>query len=324
MLHATPEQPLRLSDDSVGDYMDKLGQFELLSAETEVDLAKQIEAGLYARHILEAEDNHELTADYRQALGQVALEGMAARDTMITANTRLAVSIAARYQHMVRHNQFSDIINDANLGLIQAVERFDYTKGVKFSTYAALWIKQAIIKNSYQSERTIRLPRHFHELRSQVNRIRSRHYMQHGTEPTTDAIIQQLQDVTPEDLHQLEYQFSATETTSLNEPVPNNDNQLTLYDIITSQTADETSAVDVAYDQQELHTKLNQLLDDCLSQRDARILRLRLGFHGRPLTMAEIGDGFDISHQAVSQIIKQATKKLAQHPEVAQLRIFLD
>jgi RNA polymerase primary sigma factor len=302
-----------VSADLVRAYLNGIGRTKLLTAAQEVELAKRVEAGLYAEEKLTTEeiDDARLRAD----LHIVAAEGQAAKDHLLEANLRLVVSIAKRYTG--RGMAFLDLIQEGNLGLIRAVEKFDYTKGYKFSTYATWWIRQAITRAMADQARTIRIPVHMVEVINKLGRIQRELLQDLGREPTPEELAKEM-DITPEKV--LEIQQYAREPISLDQTI-GDEGDSQLGDFI--EDSEAVVAVD-AVSFSLLQDQLQQVLQT-LSEREAGVVRLRFGLtDGQPRTLDEIGQVYGVTRERIRQIESKTMSKL-RHPSRSQvLRDYLD
>jgi len=302
------------SADPVKDYLKLIGKVKLLSAGQEVDLAKRIEAGLFADHKLAASSGR-LRAGQSIDLEQVAEDGRLAKDHLVEANLRLVVSLARRY---TGHGMlFLDLIQEGNLGLIRGMEKFDYTRGYKFSTYATWWIRQAITRAMADQSRTIRLPVHIAEAISSLARVQRQTLQDLGREPTRQELAAEL-DTTPEKLSEM--QSYGREPISLNTPL-GEDGDSEFGDLIEDSEAIQPSeAASFTLLQEQLHSVL-----DTLSEREAGVVSLRFGLaDGQPKTFDEIGTVYGVSRERIRQIESKAIYRL-RHPSRSNLlRDFLD
>ena len=302
------------SADPVKDYLKQIGKVPLLNAGQEVELAKRIEAGLFADHKL-AEGSGALRAGQSIDLEQVAEDGRRARNHLLEANLRLVVSLARRYTG--RGMLFLDLIQEGTLGLIRGVEKFDYTRGYKFSTYATWWIRQAITRAMADQSRTIRLPVHIGEAISALARMQRQLLQDLGREPTPDELAAGL-DLTPERL--IEVQKYGREPISLHIPLGEDGNS-ELGDLIEDSDAIQPGeAVSFTGLQEQLHSVLGTL-----SEREAGVVSLRFGLvDGQPMTLDEISHVYGVSRERIRQIESKAMYKL-RHPSRSNLlRDFLD
>ncbi|WP_248958536.1 RNA polymerase sigma factor [Sphaerisporangium perillae] len=288
--------------DSVHTYLKSIGRRTLLTAAEEVELAKRIEAGLYAEHKLESEPS--LTDDQRSDLEWVAEDGRRAKDHMLEANLRLVVSVAKKYTD--RGMALLDVVQEGNLGLIRAVEKFDYSKGYKFSTYAMWWIRQAIQRGFADSARTIRLPVHVLEMLSKLSRIERDMHQRFGREPTPEELAVEL-DKTPDQIEEL--LRTSRQPISLNATI-GEDGETTIGDLIEDVDAPEASEV---VDRQLLGAELRGVLGN-LTPREAKIMALRFGLiDGKPHTLDEIGKHLGLTRERIRQLEKESLSKL-RHP----------
>ena len=300
--------------DPVKDYLKQIGKVALLNAAQEVELAKRIEAGLYAEHLLATEGNN-LEAKYRRELHWVAQDGQRAKNHLLEANLRLVVSLAKRYTG--RGMLFLDLIQEGNLGLIRAVEKFDYTKGYKFSTYATWWIRQAITRAMADQARTIRIPVHMVEVINKLARVQRQMLQDLGREPTPEELAVEL-DMTPEKV--VEVQKYGREPISLHTPL-GEDGDSEFGDLIEdSEAVVPADAVSFTLLQEQLHAVL-----DTLSEREAGVVAMRFGLEdGQPKTLDEIGKVYGVTRERIRQIESKTMSKL-RHPSRSQvLRDYLD
>ncbi|GII82475.1 RNA polymerase principal sigma factor HrdB [Sphaerisporangium siamense] len=287
--------------DSVHTYLKSIGRRTLLTAAEEVELAKRIEAGLYAEHKLETGSPGE---QERTELGWVVEDGRRAKDHMLEANLRLVVSVAKKYTD--RGMALLDVVQEGNLGLIRAVEKFDYSKGYKFSTYAMWWIRQAIQRGFADSARTIRLPVHVLELLSKLSRVERDMHQRLGREPTPEELAVEL-DKTPDQIEEL--LRTSRQPISLNATI-GEDGETTIGDLIEDVDAPEASEV---VDRQLLGAELRGVLDN-LTPREAKIMALRFGLiDGKPHTLDEIGKHLGLTRERIRQLEKESLSKL-RHP----------
>ena len=292
--------------DSVHTYLKAIGRTSLLTAEQEVDLAKRIEAGLYAEYKLESEPDPGETL--RAELEAVAADGRRAKAHMLEANLRLVVSVAKKYSD--RGLSLLDVVQEGNLGLIRAVEKFDYTKGYKFSTYAMWWIRQAIQRGFADSARTIRLPVHVLEMLSKLSRVERDMHQQLGREPTPEELAVEL-DRTPDQIEEL--LRTSRQPISLDSTI-GEDGETSIGDLIEDIDAPEASEL---VDRQLMADQLRRALAD-LTPREAIIMSMRFGlFDGNPHTLAEIGKHLGLTRERIRQLEKQSLSKL-RHPSRAQ------
>ena len=300
--------------DPVKDYLKQIGKVPLLNAEQEVELAKRIEAGLFAEEKL-AEGVGILTADQRIDLEWIAEDGRRAKNHLLEANLRLVVSLAKRYTG--RGMLFLDLIQEGNLGLIRAVEKFDYTKGYKFSTYATWWIRQAITRAMADQARTIRIPVHMVEVINKLARVQRQMLQDLGREPTPEELAVEL-DMTPEKV--VEVQKYGREPISLHTPL-GEDGDSEFGDLIEdSEAIQPGEAVSFTLLQEQLHSVL-----DTLSEREAGVVSMRFGLtDGQPKTLDEIGKVYGVTRERIRQIESKTMSKL-RHPSRSQvLRDYLD
>ncbi len=299
--------------DPVKDYLKQIGKVPLLNAEQEVELAKRIEAGLFADEKLAAAD--EVPFDLRLDLRWIAGDGRKAKNHLLEANLRLVVSLAKRYTG--RGMLFLDLIQEGNLGLIRAVEKFDYTKGYKFSTYATWWIRQAITRAMADQARTIRIPVHMVEVINKLARVQRQMLQDLGREPTPEELAVEL-DMTPEKV--VEVQKYGREPISLHTPL-GEDGDSEFGDLIEdSEAIVPADAVSFTLLQEQLHSVL-----DTLSEREAGVVSMRFGLtDGQPKTLDEIGKVYGVTRERIRQIESKTMSKL-RHPSRSQvLRDYLD
>ena len=300
--------------DPVKDYLKQIGKVPLLNAEQEVELAKRIKAGLFAEEKL-AEGRHSLSTDQRIDMEWIAEDGTRAKNHLLEANLRLVVSLAKRYTG--RGMLFLDLIQEGNLGLIRAVEKFDYTKGYKFSTYATWWIRQAITRAMADQARTIRIPVHMVEVINKLARVQRQMLQDLGREPTPDELAIEL-DMTPEKV--IEVQKYGREPISLHTPL-GEDGDSEFGDLIEdSEAIQPGEAVSFTLLQEQLHSVL-----DTLSEREAGVVSMRFGLtDGQPKTLDEIGKVYGVTRERIRQIESKTMSKL-RHPSRSQvLRDYLD
>ena len=300
--------------DPVKDYLKQIGKVPLLNAEQEVELAKRIEAGLFAEEKL-AEGRATLHLDARGDLEWIADDGRRAKNHLLEANLRLVVSLAKRYTG--RGMLFLDLIQEGNLGLIRAVEKFDYTKGYKFSTYATWWIRQAITRAMADQARTIRIPVHMVEVINKLARVQRQMLQDLGREPTPEELAKEL-DMTPEKV--IEVQKYGREPISLHTPL-GEDGDSEFGDLIEdSEAIQPGEAVSFTLLQEQLHSVL-----DTLSEREAGVVSMRFGLtDGQPKTLDEIGKVYGVTRERIRQIESKTMSKL-RHPSRSQvLRDYLD
>jgi RNA polymerase primary sigma factor len=300
--------------DPVNDYLKRIGKVRLLNARQEVELAKRIEAGLFAEQKL-AGGSAVLRADQSSALEHIAEDGRRAKNHLVEANLRLVVSLARRY---TGHGMlFLDLIQEGNIGLIRGVEKFDYTKGYKFSTYATWWIRQAITRAMAEQSRTIRLPVHVAEAIGRLGRAQRQMLQDLGREPTPDELAAEL-DITPEKL--VEVQSHAREPISLHLPL-GEDGDSEFGDLIEdSEAIQPGEAVSFILLQEQLQSVLGTL-----SEREAGVISMRFGLtDGRPKTLDEIGQRYGVTRERIRQIESKIMAKL-RHPSRSRLlRDYLD
>ncbi len=299
--------------DPVKDYLKQIGKVALLNAAEEVDLAKRIEAGMYAEHLLGegAVTEARETRDYKWIIH----DGRIAKNHLLEANLRLVVSLAKRYTG--RGMLFLDLIQEGNLGLIRAVEKFDYTKGFKFSTYATWWIRQAITRAMADQARTIRIPVHMVEVINKLARVQRQMLQDLGREPTPDELAKEL-DMTPERV--VEVQKYGREPISLHTPL-GEDGDSEFGDLIEdSEAVVPADSVSFTLLQEQLHSVL-----DTLSEREAGVVSMRFGLNdGQPKTLDEIGKVYGVTRERIRQIESKTMAKL-RHPSRSQvLRDYLD
>ena len=292
--------------DSVHTYLKSIGRTSLLTAEQEVDLAKRIEAGLFAEHKLETATG--LDENYRRDLELIAEDGRRAKAHMLEANLRLVVSVAKKYSD--RGLSLLDVVQEGNLGLIRAVEKFDYTKGYKFSTYAMWWIRQAIQRGFADSARTIRLPVHVLEMLSKLSRVERDMHQRLGREPTPEELAVEL-DRTPDQIEEL--LRTSRQPISLDSTI-GEDGETSIGDLIEDVDAPEASEL---VDRQLMAEQLRSALD-ALTPREATIMAMRFGLYdGNPHTLDEIGRALGLTRERIRQLEKQSLSKL-RHPSRAQ------
>jgi RNA polymerase primary sigma factor len=299
--------------DPVKDYLKQIGKVPLLNAEQEVELAKRIEAGLFAEEKLA--ESERMNTDQRIDLEWIAEDGRRAKNHLLEANLRLVVSLAKRYTG--RGMLFLDLIQEGNLGLIRAVEKFDYTKGYKFSTYATWWIRQAITRAMADQARTIRIPVHMVEVINKLARVQRQMLQDLGREPTPEELAVEL-DMTPEKV--VEVQKYGREPISLHTPL-GEDGDSEFGDLIEdSEAIQPGEAVSFTLLQEQLHSVL-----DTLSEREAGVVSMRFGLtDGQPKTLDEIGKVYGVTRERIRQIESKTMSKL-RHPSRSQvLRDYLD
>ena len=299
--------------DPVKDYLKQIGKVSLLNAEQEVELAKRIEAGLFAEELLNSGEKMDkrIRLDYEW----IATDGRRAKNHLLEANLRLVVSLAKRYTG--RGMLFLDLIQEGNLGLIRAVEKFDYTKGYKFSTYATWWIRQAITRAMADQARTIRIPVHMVEVINKLARVQRQMLQDLGREPTPEELAKEL-DMTPEKV--VEVQKYGREPISLHTPL-GEEGDSEFGDLIEdSEAIVPSDAVSFTLLQEQLESVL-----DTLSDREAGVVRMRFGLtDGQPKTLDEIGKVYGVTRERIRQIESKTMSKL-RHPSRSQvLRDYLD
>ncbi len=300
--------------DPVKDYLKQIGKVALLNAEQEVELAKRIEAGLFAEERL-SQLGDDVEPKARRELQWIAQDGRRAKNHLLEANLRLVVSLAKRYTG--RGMLFLDLIQEGNLGLIRAVEKFDYTKGYKFSTYATWWIRQAITRAMADQARTIRIPVHMVEVINKLARVQRQMLQDLGREPTPEELAKEL-DMTPEKV--VEVQKYGREPISLHTPL-GEDGDSEFGDLIEdSEAVVPADAVSFTLLQEQLHQVL-----DTLSEREAGVVSMRFGLtDGQPKTLDEIGKVYGVTRERIRQIESKTMSKL-RHPSRSQvLRDYLD
>ena len=311
-----PEQTVTVAGataDPVKDYLKQIGKVPLLNAEMEVELAKRIEGGLFSEEKL-ARDGKP-SAKMLDELSWIAEDGRRAKNHLLEANLRLVVSLAKRYTG--RGMLFLDLIQEGNLGLIRAVEKFDYTKGYKFSTYATWWIRQAITRAMADQARTIRIPVHMVEVINKLARVQRQMLQDLGREPTPEELAKEL-DMTPEKV--VEVQKYGREPISLHTPL-GEDGDSEFGDLIEdSEAIVPADAVSFTLLQEQLHAVL-----DTLSEREAGVVSMRFGLtDGQPKTLDEIGKVYGVTRERIRQIESKTMSKL-RHPSRSQvLRDYLD
>ncbi|MFI5625765.1 RNA polymerase sigma factor [Nocardioides sp. NPDC051685] len=311
-----PEQTVMVAGataDPVKDYLKQIGKVPLLNAEMEVELAKRIEAGLFAEEKLGK--GGKITPKILDELEWIAEDGKRAKNHLLEANLRLVVSLAKRYTG--RGMLFLDLIQEGNLGLIRAVEKFDYTKGYKFSTYATWWIRQAITRAMADQARTIRIPVHMVEVINKLARVQRQMLQDLGREPTPEELAKEL-DMTPEKV--IEVQKYGREPISLHTPL-GEDGDSEFGDLIEdSEAIVPADAVSFTLLQEQLHAVL-----DTLSEREAGVVSMRFGLtDGQPKTLDEIGKVYGVTRERIRQIESKTMSKL-RHPSRSQvLRDYLD
>ncbi len=299
--------------DPVKDYLKLIGRVPLLNAEMEVDLSLRVEAGLFAEEIIKHEK--KIDKKYKRELEQLVLDGKRAKNHLLEANLRLVVSLAKRYTG--RGMLFLDLIQEGNLGLIRAVEKFDYTKGYKFSTYATWWIRQAITRAMADQARTIRIPVHMVEVINKLARVQRQMLQDLGREPTPEELAKEL-DMTPEKV--VEVQKYGREPISLHTPL-GEEGDSEFGDLIEdSEAIVPADAVSFTLLQEQLHSVLGTL-----SEREAGVVKMRFGLtDGQPKTLDEIGKVYSVTRERIRQIESKTMSKL-RHPSRSQvLRDYLD
>ncbi len=312
-----PEQQVMAAGataDPVKDYLKQIGKVALLNAEQEVELAKRIEAGLFADEKLN-DEKVKVKPSQHDDFDWIAEDGRRAKNHLLEANLRLVVSLAKRYTG--RGMLFLDLIQEGNLGLIRAVEKFDYTKGYKFSTYATWWIRQAITRAMADQARTIRIPVHMVEVINKLARVQRQMLQDLGREPTPEELAKEL-DMTPEKV--VEVQKYGREPISLHTPL-GEDGDSEFGDLIEdSEAVVPADAVSFTLLQEQLHDVL-----DTLSEREAGVVSMRFGLtDGQPKTLDEIGKVYGVTRERIRQIESKTMSKL-RHPSRSQvLRDYLD
>ena len=298
-LPAAQVQVVGATADPVKDYLNQIGKVPLLNAEQEVELAKRIKVGLSAEEKLA--DGNRLNDDQRLDLERIAGDGTRAKNHLLEANLRLVVSLAKRYTG--RGMLFLDLIQEGNLGLIRAVEKFDYTKGYKFSTYATWWIRQAITRAMADQARTIRIPVHMVEVINKLARVQRQMLQDLGREPTPDELAVEL-DMTPEKV--IEVQKYGREPISLHTPL-GEDGDSEFGDLIEDpEDIQPGEAVSFTLLQEQLHSVL-----DTLSEREAGVISMRFGLtDGQPKTLDEIGKVYGVTRERIQQIESKTMSKL--------------
>ncbi|HEY8728969.1 MAG TPA: sigma-70 family RNA polymerase sigma factor [Acidothermaceae bacterium] len=292
-----------VSADPVRNYLNEIGRTALLDAAQEVDLSKRIEAGVYAQFKLNQPAPPKIPAKLRRELQAIVDDGAQAKAHMLEANLRLVVSVAKRYSN--RGMSFLDVVQEGNLGLIRAVEKFDYAKGYKFSTYAMWWIRQAITRALADQARTIRLPVHVVEQLNKLGRLQRDLHQRFGREATPEELAVEL-DRTPEQIEEM--LRNARQPVSLDNPV-GDDDDTRLGDLI--EDAEAPGASDALEYQTMIDTVHRALAG--LDPREARVLALRFGLaEGRPHTLDEIGRDVGLTRERIRQIEKEALAKLRQ------------
>ena len=299
--------------DPVKDYLKLIGRVPLLNAEMEVDLSLRVEAGLFAEELIN--NDKKMDKKFKRELEQLVLDGKRAKNHLLEANLRLVVSLAKRYTG--RGMLFLDLIQEGNLGLIRAVEKFDYTKGYKFSTYATWWIRQAITRAMADQARTIRIPVHMVEVINKLARVQRQMLQDLGREPTPEELAKEL-DMTPEKV--VEVQKYGREPISLHTPL-GEEGDSEFGDLIEdSEAIVPADAVSFTLLQEQLHSVLGTL-----SEREAGVVKMRFGLtDGQPKTLDEIGKVYSVTRERIRQIESKTMSKL-RHPSRSQvLRDYLD
>ncbi|BAR05254.1 RNA polymerase sigma factor RpoD [Parascardovia denticolens DSM 10105 = JCM 12538] len=303
------------TSDPVKDYLKQIGRVNLLNAQQEVDLSERIEAGLYAQHLLDTTPADQMTFQRKRELKWAANDGRKAKDHLLEANLRLVVSLAKRYTG--RGMLFLDLIQEGNLGLIRAVEKFDWKKGFKFSTYATWWIRQAITRAMADQARTIRVPVHMVEVINKLSRVQRQMLQDLGREPTPDELAREL-DMPVEKVQ--EVQKYGREPISLHTPL-GEDGDSEFGDLIEDTDAIAPSEA-VAFSL--LQEQFKQVLET-LSPREAGVIKMRYGLEdGQPKTLDDIGHVYGVTRERIRQIESKTMSKL-RHPSRSQtLQDFLD
>ncbi|MFC7344031.1 sigma-70 family RNA polymerase sigma factor [Saccharopolyspora griseoalba] len=299
------------SADLVRVYLNGIGRTALLTAQEEVDLAKRIEAGVFAKHLLETED--DLSRERRSDLNAVVRDGRRAKNHLMEANLRLVVSLAKRYTG--RGMPLLDLIQEGNLGLIRAVEKFDYTKGFKFSTYATWWIRQAITRGMADQSRTIRLPVHLVEQVNKLARIKRDLHQKLGREATDEELSEEAGMPVEKILDLMDH---SKDPVSLDMPV-GAEEDAPLGDFIEDgESADAENAVISGFLQDDLRRVLGTL-----EEREQAVIRMRYGLDdGQPRTLDQIGKAFGLSRERVRQIEREVMSKLRQGDRADRLRAY--
>ncbi|MDR7303150.1 sigma-70 family RNA polymerase sigma factor [Haloactinomyces albus] len=299
------------SADLVRVYLNGIGRTALLTAQQEVDLAKRIEAGVFAKHILDTSE--DLSRERRSDLKSVVRDGRVAKNHLMEANLRLVVSLAKRYTG--RGMPLLDLIQEGNLGLIRAVEKFDYTKGYKFSTYATWWIRQAITRGMADQSRTIRLPVHLVEQVNKLARIKRDLHQKLGREATDEELAEQAGIAVEKVVDLLDH---SRDPVSLDMPV-GAEEDAPLGDFIEDvESADAENAVISGFLQDDLRRVLNTL-----EEREQQVIRMRYGLEdGQPRTLDQIGKAFALSRERVRQIEREVMSKLRQGDRADRLRSY--
>lgn len=304
---------VRVTDDAVRDYLRSIGKTPLLNAEEEVEISKRIEAGLVAEHRLSDVDDEYLIEE----LEWLAEDGRAAKYHMLEANLRLVVSVAKKYQHENSSMSFIDLIQEGNVGLIRAVEKFDYRKGFKFSTYATWWIRQSITRGRADQARVIRLPVHMVEMVNKISRTERYMTISLGRTPTVEELSVEVQ-LPAEKI--LEVKNYAHETASLDKPL-GDDGEQTIGDILVDG---DDNTTETAVGHTLLRDDLLSLLDT-LSAREADVIARRYGIGiGRSQTLDEIGASYNLTRERIRQIEAKAMKALKENLGTTALREYFD
>ena len=306
-----------LTGDPVRMYLKEIGKVPLLTAAEEIDLAMKIEAGVAATAELEKaeEEGIELERREKRRLSRVEQVGLDAKQQLIEANLRLVVSIAKRY--VGRGMLFLDLIQEGNLGLIRAVEKFDYTKGFKFSTYATWWIRQAITRAIADQARTIRIPVHMVETINKLTRIQRQLVQDLGRDPLPEEIAEKMENISAEKVREI--QKIALDPVSLETPIGEEDDSH-LGDFIEDK---DTLSPDDYTNNQLLKDEINAVLEG-LTEREEKVLRLRFGLlDGRTRTLGEVGKEFNVTRERIRQIEAKALRKLKNPNRCKRLRDFV-
>lgn len=316
---ASPEKPEQsYNTDSVRIYLNEISKTPLLRAEEEVELAKQIEAGVYAEHLLIDDEHFDVNRPPRNQrmrdLGEIALQGYEAKDQMLKANLRLVVSIAKRYTG--RGLPLMDIVQEGNLGLIQAVERFDYTKGYKFSTYATWWIRKLINRSMQEQARTITLPAHFAEKVNKLNRIKHELALGLGREATNEELAEEFgapQEMIEKLIRLSKEPISLDVTVGKEEEAP-------LGDFIQD---DDEGSIENVVNAKFMHAEVNDVLSE-LTEQEAQVIRMRFGIGGRdPMRLDDVGEVYGVSRERIRQIENKAMTKLRKSKRAGHLRSYI-
>ena len=300
------------SADLVRVYLNGIGRTALLSAQDEVDLAKRIEAGVYAKHLLDTEQD-SMSRERRSDLNTVVRDGRRAKNHLMEANLRLVVSLAKRYTG--RGMPLLDLIQEGNLGLIRAVEKFDYTKGFKFSTYATWWIRQAITRGMADQSRTIRLPVHLVEQVNKLARIKRDLHQKYGREATEEEMAKEADMSVDKVTDLLDH---SRDPVSLDMPV-GSEEDAPLGDFIEDgESANAENTVISGFLQDDLRRVLGTL-----EEREQAVIRMRYGLDdGQPHTLDQIGRAFGLSRERVRQIEREVMSKLRQGDRADRLRSY--